>query len=158
MKKILLVISLQKQFRDKNGFYEKCRKFISKNGDKYFVIATLFQNTPNSLFVKKLNYNDCIKSDYNDLQFRYDYLITQRGYTLPEHSMQSFIEMVKEEPTEIHIMGCDIDACVLAVAYQLWDAGISFKILKDYVFTTAEDLDTETLFKVMERNFGDCLI
>ena len=64
-----------------------------------------------------------------------------------------------EEDIEIHIIGCDIDACVMAICFQLWDNNITnFKVLTKYCYTTAKDFSKEDIIKIMKRNFGKCII
>ena len=65
-----------------------------------------------------------------------------------------------EEP--IDIIGCDADACVMAICFQLWDLGYTnLHILTDYIYTTADDfygITREVWINIMRRNFGDCVI
>ena len=62
-KRILLVIDLQRQFKDDNGQYEMCLKYISEHKDKYDrIVGTIFRNTDNSMYEKKLDYSDCKKA------------------------------------------------------------------------------------------------
>jgi endonuclease YncB( thermonuclease family) len=47
-KKCLLMVDVQKEFKDKNGGYEKCIKYFNENKDKYDrIYATIFENNEN---------------------------------------------------------------------------------------------------------------
>ena len=56
------------------------------------------------------------------------------------------------------VIGCDADACILATAFSLWDRGDNFRILSNYIYTTATDFSKEDILKIMERNFGNCVV
>ena len=55
----------------------------------------------------------------------------------------------------IVLAGCDIDACILGIAFQLWDAAIDFIVKWDSVYT-GESCSTynEKVRKLYKRNFG----
>jgi hypothetical protein len=55
------------------------------------------------------------------------------------------------------LIGCDADACLLASGFYLWDKGVEFEILSDYIYSNAKDVDIEQTMKIMRRNFGDCV-
>lgn len=156
--KILLVIDLQKQFKDDNGNYENCLNFLNRTGSDYYVIATLFQNTPNSMYVNHLQWSDCYEVKDSDIEFLHNKLVRKNGYSSEDvvHILKD--NLSKNPNTDIFIMGCDADACVLATAFQLWDAGISFQILSNYIYTTAEEFTKQDVLKILKRNFGDCVI
>ena len=154
MSRILLVIDLQRQFKDDNGQYEKCLKYISEYKDKYDrIVGTLFRNTNDSMYEKKLDYGDCKKTSILDLDYRcYDEILIKNGYIT---NIDSLVSRMKD--CVIDIIGCDADACVLATVFSLWDKGYNFNILTDYIYTTSKDIDKEDILRIMKRNFGKCV-
>ena len=184
--KYLLVIDLQKQFRDKNGEYEKCLRYIEEHRKDYqFIFSTIFfQNTKkdfkrktpvdinglafhqppqtNPNYMLHLNWNGCKDVKNSDLEYmRPDdekCIIPKTGYS--DNSEPPMLTSVCFGfNDEIHIIGCDLDACVMAICFQLWDAGYTnFKVLSEYCYTTAEDFTKDDVLKIMRRNFGNCII
>jgi hypothetical protein len=61
----------------------------------------------------------------------------------------------------VDIIGCDAEACVMAVVFSFWDYTIKpepihFNILSDYIYTTS-DFPIEETIKIMRHLFGDCV-
>lgn len=74
------------------------------------------------------------------------------GYGTPELSQY----ISKDD--EVTVVGCDTDACVLALCFQLWDMGVNFEVLTDYVYTTSTNKAViDGSIEIMKRNFGDCV-
>ena len=137
--KILLVVDLQKQFRDRSGKYEKCLQYIESHRDKYDkVIAILFQQdrSVNGNYAK-LKYTGCMDADISDIEFSTDQIIVRHGYGLP-------LGVFGRD--EITVMGCGADTGVLAVCFSLWDDGIDFRVLKDYIY--AANVPMDVLMKI----------
>ncbi len=159
MKK-LLIIDVQKQFKDSEGLYEKCLSFITENINNYdMVYATIFSQTvngeTNSNYHKKLKWDGCISCTEADLEVilpKNINIILKNGYGIKN------IDQFFKKDDEVDIVGCDIDACVMAVCFQLWDMDINFKILTDYVYTTSSDFTKNDVIKILKRNFGTCVI
>ena len=72
-------------------------------------------------------------------------IIVKNGYGL-----QSGIFGKKDK---IDIIGCETDACVLATCFSLWDDGIDFNVLWNYVYTNS-DIKIKEIRKIYKRNFG----
>lgn len=146
MSKILLCIDLQKQFRADG--YDECLAFIEEQQSSYDkIVATLFVNDKkvNANYIKKLGWKDCQDAKPNDLDFKADQIVIKNGYGFPSGFFS--------KDDHIDIIGCETDACILATCFSLWDDGIDFSVLWDYVYTSAKIKDKE-LRKVFERNFG----
>lgn len=141
----LLVIDVQKQFN--TGGYEKCLEFIEKHRDEYDkVVATVFKQdrSVNGNYAK-LKYDGCMDASENDIEFQTDMTVIKHGYGLPGNFFSS--------KDRVDVIGCETDACVLATCFNLWDAGIDFQVLWDYVYTSADIAEIE-LWKIYKRNFG----
>ena len=147
--KVLFIVDLQKQFKDSFGEYEKCLEYISANRSSYDkIIATLFtQKNPNPNYIRKLDWEGCSDVDESDLEFALNdvTVITKNGYGLPDYDF--------DPNDEYFVMGCDADACVMAICFNLWDKGMNFTVLSDYVYTTGKIPKNEIL-KMYKRNFG----
>lgn len=142
--KLLLVIDLQKDF--KNPEYDDYINFIHKNRSKYdLVIGTQFKNKKDSNFCTQLGYTDCMQPF--PLEYHPDKTYVKSTYAF--HLPKQF------EGFTVHIMGQDQEACVLATCFDLWDRGINFKVLEDFVYSPAWEEDAVDMNCVYERNFGE---
>lgn len=156
----LLIIDVQKQFKDNEGLYEKCLSFIQENAHNYDMsYATIFSQTingkTNSNYCEQLNWDGCNFCTETDLEFVLNdniVIILKNGYGIKD------IDCFFEKDDEIDIIGCDIDACVMAVCFQLWDRDIRFKVLTDYTYTTSSVFTKNDVIKILKRNFGMCII
>lgn len=159
MKK-LLIIDVQKQFKDNEGSYEKCLSFITENINNYdMVYATIFSQTingeTNSNYREKLKWEDCDSCTEADLEIvstNNINIILKNGYGIKN------IDRFFKKDDEIDIIGCDVDACIMAVCFQLWDRDINFRILTDYIYTTASNFTKSNVIKILKRNFGTCVV
>lgn len=153
--KILLVIDVQKEFYKENK-QEKIINFINKNNEKFDkVIATFFVNYKDSNFNKVLNFKECFNSDFDSIEFKYDYCIPKYTYSLDITELIS--RGITEEDT-IYIIGCDSDACIMATCFTLFDKGYNFKVISNYIYTSSKDFSDEDVFKILKRNFGRFII
>lgn len=172
--KILLIIDLQKEFADTDNNsqeYNKAMQFVKENGNKGSydkIISTGFRNGVNPNFRHNLNWYDCEKSDIDSLEYlsyidkSLHTIIFKDGYADRSDCVVSAIKNYNDtipEDADIDIIGCDLDACVMAICFQLWDAGITeFKVLTELCYTTAKDFTKDDIIKIMKRNFGKCII
>lgn len=157
--KVLLVVDLQKQFRDKFWVYEKCIDYIKSHRDEYFVVATLFENLDNSMFERHLDRHDCKNSSDSDLEFPYDYCISKTWYSVDKDwNLLEFMQNKCGNDSEYFIMGCESDACILATAFDLWDKNVNFKILSNYIYTNNPDISEDMMLSLLNRNFWNCII
>lgn len=172
--RILLIVDLQKEFADfDNNFhnYNKVMEFVKENGNKGSydkIISTYFHNGENPNFRCNLNWYECEDASPNSLEYL-DYIdtsintiYTKEGYASKNNFLPRAINMFNggiPEDAEIHIVGCNLDACIMAICFQLWDAGITnFKVLTEFCYTTSKDFTKEEVIKIMKRNFGNCIV
>ena len=157
--KILFVIDLQKQFKDKFWEYEKCIDYIKSHKHEYFVVATLFKNFDDSMFERHLNRSDSKDSEISDLEFPYDYCLDKTWYSAnKDWKLFDFIQKNCSWDDEYFVMGCESDACVLATLFDLWDNNIDFKVLSEYIYTNNSKISRDTVLNLLKRNFWDCII
>ena len=162
-KNILIVIDLQKQFADRTGEYERCLEFIEENKNKYDkIIGTVFsqnsENKYNPNYSKHFQWDDCLNCSENDLEYVTENVkvIKKTGYGSIE--LIDFLTKNYSKTDNIEIIGCDLDACVAAICFQLWDEGFeNFKVLTNFCYSTSK-FPKQDLVKVLRRNFGNCII
>ena len=122
---VLLVVDLQKEFKDKEGNYDRLLEYVRCAGAKYdSVIGTVCMNTPDSNFVRYGNWYDCM-GYFIGLEYTPDITIVKHGYGLDDYNILS-------KDKHYYIMGMNTDACVLKVALDLFDKGYEFTVLGDY--------------------------
>lgn len=151
MKK-LLIVDLQKQFRSyKYDNIVSKIKSLSEQYDK--VYATVFSQGENDNYRQKLNWCGCQDCSEEDLEFDTSSMevIKKDGYGITN------ISSYFSEEDEVDIIGCDSDACIMAICFQLWDLGIDFKVLTGYIYTSAREISDDDVIKIMKRNFGSCI-
>lgn len=154
MNKVLLVVDMQ------NGFLNyECYRSLNKKIDNYIkkndyelIIFTKFINTNDSLYEKKLNWFNlktkqsqeiCVYVPKNSIIFE------KYGYGLQIEDLEKIKELGIED---IDICGLQTDACVYAIAFQLWDNGIYPNILINYTATAPER--EEGAKKILLHQFG----
>ena len=128
--KTLLIIDVQKGFINQNN--EEIVSNINSIVGKFdVVIATQFVNNHCTQHSKVLNWNKMMESDEVALAFnlpKNTHIIQKSTYALPAGVFSERGLMLEEnilipKGEEIYLCGTDYDACVLAVAYQLFDNG-----------------------------------
>lgn len=130
--KILLVVDLQKEFKDCDGEYERILNFVKTVKGYDRIIATKCLNSMDSPFVKYENWYDCIDK-VEDLEFCPDVVIEKYGYGLSDYACLN-------KADNYDIIGFNTDACVLKIALDLFDKGYNFRVLTDYCYSS-EGLD-----------------
>lgn len=130
--KILLVVDLQPEFKDKDNKYEEILDFVRTSiKDRVYydkVIATKCLNKENSNFVRYSDWTDLISS-VEDLEFTPDKVIEKIAYGLTDYSFL-------DKDDEIHIIGFNTGACVLKIALDLFDRDYNFKVLSKYCYSS----------------------
>ena len=151
--KVLLVIELQKQFKDSFGIYEQCLQYIEENRNQYDkVVAIIFKQNKkhNPNFSKFLDWEECQNASEKDIEFEADSVIIKYGYTC-------YPELLFTEKDEIFVMGSNASTSILATCFSLWDAGYNFHILPEYIYSLNEISKDETL-RLMKQIFGKAVL
>ena len=151
--KVLLVVDMQKGFINFEYGYlvNKINKYIENNKyDK--IIFTKFINENDSLFKSKLNYSKLQDIDSQKIVVNIpnnSVILEKTGYGLSLENMK-YIKNLNIK--QIDVCGLETDACVYAIALQLFDNNIYPNILINYV-DTKEELK-ESIKNVLIRQFG----
>lgn len=150
--KVLLVVDMQKGFMKNNDYWVLSDRIsnLVNNGGYDKVIFTKFINdrTKNSLYEDRLNWLGFQSEEEQEFSFLLpqDAIVFNKyGYGLGEDCLQYIAGLHIDE---IDICGVQAEACVYAIALQLWDRGIMPKILNDYVLGNVEMGD------VFAKQFG----
>lgn len=171
MVKILLVVDLQKQFKDENGVYEKCLNYLYNNCQNYdCVLATYFSQTivngktdTNNLFIDKLHWDGCKQCNVLDLGLDFSKITSSNMILVGKNTyaphLRKYPFFKENAPNNIHfdIIGCDADACIMATCFKLWDLKIDFTVLTDYLYSNCKDVPYKYIIALLKRNFGDCI-
>ena len=131
MKRVLLVVDLQPEFKDKDGVYDEILKWVKTQiKDKKYdiVIGTACINSKDSAYVKYGCWYDCIDK-IEDLEYSPDILIYKKGYGLDTYD-------VLDKDWNIDIIGYNTDCCVLKIAFDLFDRCYNFRVLSDYCYSS----------------------
>lgn len=156
-RKVFLIIDVQR------GFIKKGMERIPANiiahltQEKYdLVIQSRWENYMGSRYETSLGYTAVGNSAQTEMLItdRTDHVISRCQYSCV---VERLLRVVDTEDT-IYVAGVDIDACVLATLYDLWDMGFKFHVYKDSAGTSAKGLTAPTL-QLITRNFGKgCLL
>lgn len=140
--KVLLVVDMQKGFMKNNDYWVLSDRIsnLVNNGGYDKVIFTKFINdrTKNSLYEDRLNWLGFQSEEEQEFSFllpQNAIVFNKYGYGLEEDCLQYIANLHIDE---IDICGVQAEACVYAIALQLWDRGIMPKILNDYVLGNVE--------------------
>ena len=162
MRKALIVIDVQKYFLNKEtkDIVKKIQKFLKEKSGQYSIIYfTVFRNDPSSPLWRISEWEDCtnspaadicdeIKEFTNDKNLFYKNILS--AYKVPE------IEKGLREHgiSEVDLCGFDTDCCVLATAYDLFDAGIKPVVLENLTWSTSQEKLHKPALQMLKRNIG----
>ena len=133
MKKLLLVIDIQKDFINKytKKTLNKIKELVASK--KYDDVAfTRFINNENSIWYNKLNYKGCMTKEQQEIAIDTgDYKVFDKKiYTAINEELKEYIN--DNDIDEIYVCGFDTDACVQKTALDLFEQGYNDFVLKDY--------------------------
>lgn len=164
MNKILLVVDLQEAFRHEPE-YTKCRRFIKEHKNDYVrIIRTVFANPKgyretNKNYERYLGFTEeSMTPDEIRKSIMEPDTIVKYGYGIPGNLKDMNSSGYLPTDVSYDVIGCDTDACVMAVCFELFDNGYDFHVLTDYCYTTGGWTVQEAAVKLMKRNFGKAVI
>ena len=101
-------------------------------------IFTRFENPRGSLFRRKLNLHACAPGTRDTELWlepeKNDMLIVKHGYGLAPRAIARLRKLGVKRAT---VVGMDTDACVLAVMFSLFDAGITCRVHTDLCWSSS---------------------
>lgn len=153
-------MDLQKCFINKNtkAIPQKIKNYIKKNKEKYdFIIFTKFVNLKKSNFVKKLNWQKCLTAPETDITpiindlISKNYIFGKNTYSIFKSKKFTYF-LRKNKISKLYFCGLDIDACILASAFEAFDLGFDFKILTHLTGSFTGNNTYNSAKKIIKRN------
>lgn len=138
----LLIVDLQTGFHPPGSLVDEIRAYA---GQFDVVVQTQFQNTEGSLYRTVLGRN----GDGGELLLSIPgaIILKKLGYGLTQRQLTAIASL---ECDEWSICGLETDACVMACAYSLWDAGIAPRIIGELCASPLHGAG----MSVLSRQFG----
>lgn len=135
--KTLIVVDMQEGFMENAHYREVSKKINSLLATSKYdaIFVTRFINKHHSLYERRLNWTNL--QDERSGKFSID--VPQNAIVLEKYGYGLEIKQLKKlkrmKLDEVDICGVQTDACVYAIALQLFDNGIFPNILINYVST-----------------------
>ena len=153
---LLLVIDLQNDFineSSKNAIKEIGKLVNSNKYDK--VLFTRFINSSNNPTYTKLNYKGCFTDEGISICIdTKDNVVLDKG-TYSAYN-QELINYINDNNIDnIYICGIDVECCVLATTYNLFENNYNVYVLKDYVYSMYGNNRKENAIEILKANIGD---
>ena len=154
-KGILLAVDLQ------NGFLSspECKAVVSKVVERaskfHQVWATRFFNR-NANFSRQLNWNEMVSGQSTELSTILSPVVN-KTFDKPSYSpvSQALLQaLLRDAITTVAVCGVDTDACVMATALGLFDAGFETFVVSDGCASSGGQEYHEAAIKILERNIG----
>lgn len=158
--KSIIVVDMQRGFINKNNEHliNKINTYLNSNKfDNIFY--TKFYNNENSPFVNILKWYDM--SNTYEQKFVVYFMPNANIFSKNTYGLNSdnIKTLTKLNINEIEVCGTDTYACVLTIAYQLFDSNIKPIILSDLCVSSSNDKNIHNnALQIMERSFGkECI-
>ncbi|MDP4039974.1 MAG: isochorismatase family cysteine hydrolase [Candidatus Pacearchaeota archaeon] len=155
---VLVILDLQNCFiTDKTkSLPQKIKKYIETQ--KYdFIIFSKFINSESSNFVKKSNWNKCKNSPETDIVPELseialkNHIFEKSAYSI--FKSKQFVDFLSQNKiSKLYFCGLDLDACILASAFEAFDLGFSFEILCDLSGSSAKINMDNSARQIINRN------
>ncbi len=119
------------------------------------VVATQWLNTPTSPWVTRMGYEGAMReTDAANLAIHVPTrttIVPRTRYGLAEEDLAL---LQQQQVDRWSLCGVETDACVMAVAFSLWDAEVPFQVLSHLCWTSAGDAWHYQALAMMRRQFG----
>lgn len=154
--KVLLVVDVQNGFMKNDKYKElsnKIDEYIAKSSyDKIIFTKFINDKLKNPLYQDRMSWGKLTTEAQQEFSVKVPsnaIVMEKYGYGLTRENLD-YIDSLKVD--EIDVCGLESEACVYAVALQLWDMGIYPNILAKYI---EGDFDMKEIFI---KNFGNITI
>lgn len=153
----LMVIDYQKGFAKRADPQIKSRieKLVDEFSNKDCCVFTKFANHRNSVFERRLGWSAMSTESEQELVVEpreNDVVIEKETYSAYGAALREHMDA--NGVSSVYLCGMDTEACVLATAYDLFDAGLEVHIIEDACASSGGEPIHEAALAVMRRSFG----
>ena len=154
--KNIIIVDMQKGFINENNKHlvDKIDTYLVSNKfDNIFFTQCI--NNNESPYIKILNWNGMTNTDEQKFIINIPVqakILTKNCYGISQKDIDLFRSL---DINEIEICGTDVDACILAIGFNLFDNNIKPIFLKDLCGTSSKNENMiKYAFSIIERQFG----
>lgn len=154
--KNIIIVDMQEGFINDNNYHlvDKINTYLAFNKfDNIFFTQCI--NNNESPYIKILNWNGMTNIDEQKFAInipRQAKVLTKNCYGISQKDLNMFKSL---NINEMEICGTDIDACVLAIGFNLFDNNIKPIFIKDLCGTSSKNENMiNYAFSIIERQFG----
>lgn len=121
------------------------------------IAASRFHNVPHSNYVRLLDWQECFK---NDVGYPFAIRLPENILVVEKSTYNGFTPALQDHLSrlhiqEVHLCGVDTDACILATAMAIFDAGLRPVVMaRACASSGGRDLH-EAALAVLRRNIGE---
>ncbi|MBU1130839.1 cysteine hydrolase [Patescibacteria group bacterium] len=161
MKQGLLIVDVQNYSINKNTQHVPglIKKLIEKNHFPVIMFSQ-FINTPNSQFVRQLNFTGCMRPPYSNIVdelrpwVKRDNVFIKNTFSVFANSgFERYLQEKKVD--ELVIAGLDTDYCVLADCFNAFDKGYKVTVVADCCASfTSGDAGHQVALEIIKDNLG----
>ncbi|OIN84113.1 isochorismatase family cysteine hydrolase [Francisella sp. TX07-6608] len=153
----LVIIDVQNYFVTEHTkeLPHKIRKLI-ENNDFDYIVFSKYVNDLKSNHYKLLKWDECQNSPDIDIHIELlefsnsENVFEKNTYSIFKSKMLDFFKA--KNISKIYLVGIDIDACVLASAFEGFDLGYDIEILQDYSLSDGGKELNEAAIRIINRN------
>lgn len=156
--KNIIVVDMQKGFINENNKHlvDRINTYLKSNKfDNIFFTQCINNDVLGGPYIRILNWYGMTNIDEQKIAInipKQTKIITKDCYGISQKDIDLFRSL---NINEIEICGTDIDACVLAIGFNLFDSNIKPIFIKDLCGTSSKDENmTKYAFSIIERQFG----
>jgi len=157
-KSALIVVDVQNFYMNEHtkNLPEKISKFIEDNTFD-FVLFTKFINNEQSSLSRHLNWNQCSSPPDTDIVKSLS-KFAKRNNTFEKNTysafkLKAFSKFLQDNSvTDMYFCGLDIDACILASAYEAFDLGYRTRVLSKLTLSHCGKTFEENALRIINKN------
>lgn len=138
LNRALIIVDMQEGFlpSKKKWIIPNVNKLI-QNGDYKLFVEAIFYANPNSLWDKQTNWIFKLEPTVQDIKqnlFKKNKIVVKKTSKSVFNGNKNLVLLLKREKIqEIHIVGVDLDDCVLATTFDSFDAGFLTYVIEECV-------------------------
>ncbi len=157
-KTAIIILDMQNCFitQKTKPLIAKIKKHLETNNYD-LILFSKFINVENSNFIKKVKWHKCKTSPETDIVKELseiatkNHIVEKNTYSL--FKSKPFTNLLNENnSTKLFLCGLDIDACILASAFEAFDIGYDFEILLELTSSSAKSEITSSAQQIIKRN------